>query len=60
MFVAMPTAMPAAPFTRRFGRTVGRTVGSTELSSYVGVKSTVSFSMSSIMEAPRRVSRASV
>ena len=46
MLVAMPTAMPEEPLTSRFGTLVGRTSGSCSDSSKLGVKSTVSFSMS--------------
>ena len=46
MDVAMPTAIPLDPFTRRFGNLDGSTTGSFSSSSKLGMKSTVSLSMS--------------
>ena len=60
MLVAMPTAMPAEPFTSRLGYRAGITDGSRRASSYVGVKSTVSASMSRNISVARRARRASV
>ncbi len=44
--MAIPTAIPEDPFTRRFGKRQGSTSGSFNDSSKLGVKSTVSLSMS--------------
>ncbi len=59
MLVAIPTAMPAAPFTSKFGMRAGKTTGCCSDSSKLGMKSTVSLSMSrsiSIAMADRRAS----
>ena len=47
MFVAIPTAIPELPLIRRFGTFPGRTVGSSIRPSKLGMKSTVSLSISS-------------
>ena len=47
--VAIPTAIPLEPFASKKGNLAGRTVGSFVESSKFGIKSTVSFFMSSTM-----------
>ena len=46
IFVAIPTAIPEEPFTKSAGIFAGNTVGSWSLSSKLGIKSTVFFSIS--------------
>ena len=46
IFVAIPTAIPSVPFKSKFGTLVGNTFGSVKLPSKLGIKSTVSFSIS--------------
>ena len=46
IFVAIPTAIPDEPLTKSAGSLVGSTVGSCLIPSKLGIKSTVSFSMS--------------
>ncbi len=60
MFVAIPTAIPVVPFTRRFGNLAGSTVGSFSVSSKLGMKSTVSLSISAIISIEILESLASV
>ena len=60
IWVAIPTAIPFAPLTSRFGMTEGRTDGSITESSKLGVKSTVSFSISSSRRSASAVMRHSV
>ncbi len=60
MLVAIPTAMPEEPFIRRLGTRLGRTTGSSRDSSKLGMKSTVSFSMSASNSIAIGVRRASV
>ena len=60
MCVAIPTAIPFAPFMRRFGATEGNTTGSWVESSKFGMKSTVSFSISSRSLSANSVMRHSV
>ena len=60
ILVAIPTAIPEAPFTRRLGYLDGSTVGSFSVSSKLGVKSTVSFSMSESISTEILLSLASV
>jgi len=60
MLVAMPTAMPVCPFTSRFGTRVGSTEGSCSDFVVVGVKSTVSLSMSASSSCAMRDMRTSV
>ena len=51
ILVAIPTAIPDDPFTKSAGIVAGSTVGSCNLSSKFGIKSTVFFSMSSIIDS---------
>ena len=60
IFVAIPTAIPSDPLTKRLGQTAGSTVGSSIVSSKFGCQSTVSFSRSLSISAPKRAIRASV
>ena len=60
MYVAMPTAMPDEPLTSRQGKRAAKTVGSLRRSSKLGMKSTVSFSMSESISAAMRLILASV
>ena len=60
MLVAIPTAIPELPLISRFGTFAGRTVGSSKRPSKLGVKTTVSLSMSSRSSIARAVRRASV
>ena len=46
IFVAIPTAIPDEPFIRSAGILAGKTAGSWSLSSKLGIKSTVFFSIS--------------
>ena len=60
IFVAIPTAIPEEPFASKKGNFAGKTVGSTVDSSKFGIKSTVSFLMSSTIVSASRAILASV